>query len=127
MPIKEEKELYLQILASCLNGKCMENFIIFNGSGGNGKSSLTKLMKIVLGDYYYKLEKGFIEALHFILPFIVKIQELSKLPLNLDIIISHLFNLYRGIPEKAVIIKEKFKYLKFYIFKILNIYLIYYE
>ena len=67
-----------------------------------------KEIKKHLNNYYYKLEKGFIEALHFILPFIVKIQELSKLPLNLDIIISHLFNLYRGIPEKAVIIKEKF-------------------
>jgi hypothetical protein len=67
-----------------------------------------KEIKKHLNNYYYKLEKGFIEALHFILPFIIKIQELSKLPLNLDIIIPHLFNIYRGIPEKAMIIKEKF-------------------
>jgi len=67
-----------------------------------------KEIKKHLNNYYYKLEKGFIEALHFIIPFIIKIQELSKLPLNLDIIIPHLFNLYRGIPEKAIIIKEKF-------------------
>jgi len=61
-------------------------------------------------NYYYNLEKGFIEALKtFIIPFILKIQELSKLPLTMDIIISHLFNLYKGkIPEKFIIIKEKY-------------------
>ncbi len=62
-------------------------------------------------NYYYNLEKGFVEALKtFIIPFILKIQELSKLPLSMDVIITHLFNLYRGkIPEKFILIKDKFK------------------
>ena len=40
MPINEEKELYLQILSTVLDGKCLEKFKIFNGSGGNGKTTL---------------------------------------------------------------------------------------
>jgi phage/plasmid-associated DNA primase len=51
MPIKEERELYLQILASSLNGKCLENFIIFNGNGGNGKGMMNDIMLLALGKY----------------------------------------------------------------------------
>jgi phage/plasmid-associated DNA primase len=51
MPIKEERDLYLQILASCLNGKCMEYFIIFNGSGGNGKGMINDLLLLALGNH----------------------------------------------------------------------------
>jgi phage/plasmid-associated DNA primase len=51
MPIEEEKELYLQILSTGLDGKCLEKFIIFNGSGGNGKGMINDLMMEALGNY----------------------------------------------------------------------------
>ncbi len=51
MPIKEEKELYLQILSTTLDGKCLEHFIIFNGCGGNGKGMINDLLLCALGDY----------------------------------------------------------------------------
>jgi hypothetical protein len=38
----------------------------------------------------------------------MKLQELCKLPINLTVITNHLFNLYRGIPEKYMIIKDKY-------------------
>ena len=60
-------------------------------------------------NYYYNLEKGFSEALKIILPFIVKMQELSHLPINLGIICNHLFNIHRGIPEKYALIREKYR------------------
>jgi len=59
-----------------------------------------------LKKYYYNLEKGFSEALKIIIPFLVNLKEISKLPINYDLIITHLFNLYRGIPEKYIIIKK---------------------
>ncbi|ATZ81249.1 D5 family helicase-primase [Bodo saltans virus] len=51
MPIQEEYDLYLQILASTLNGKCLEKFIIFSGHGGNGKGVVDDLLLIALGNY----------------------------------------------------------------------------
>jgi hypothetical protein len=51
MPVQEEKELYLQILATTLDGKCLEKFIVFNGSGGNGKGMMNDLLLIALGNY----------------------------------------------------------------------------
>ena len=51
MPNKDEKELYLQILATGLEGKCLEKFIIFNGCGGNGKSLMDDMMLCCLGEY----------------------------------------------------------------------------
>jgi phage/plasmid-associated DNA primase len=60
MPDTEKRYLLLQILSTGLIGKAYQNYFIFNGSGGNGKSSLTKLMKIVLGDYYYKLDSKYL-------------------------------------------------------------------
>lgn len=51
MPIDEERELYLQILATTLDGKCLEKFIIFNGSGGNGKGMIDDLLLRALGNY----------------------------------------------------------------------------
>jgi len=59
-------------------------------------------------NYYYNLEKGFAQALKRVLPFIMKLQELCRLPINLMVICNHLFNLYRGIPEKYSIIREKY-------------------
>lgn len=51
MPIEEERELYLQILCTALDGKCLEKFIIFNGGGGNGKGMMNDLLLIALGNY----------------------------------------------------------------------------
>lgn len=51
MPIEEERILYLQILATALEGRCLEKFIIFNGSGGNGKGVINDLLLMALGNY----------------------------------------------------------------------------
>lgn len=51
MPIKEERDAYLQILSSCIDGRCLEKFIVFNGSGGNGKGVMNDLMLSMLGNY----------------------------------------------------------------------------
>lgn len=51
MPIEAEREAYLQILSTALCGKCLEKFIIFNGSGGNGKGMLNDILLLALGDY----------------------------------------------------------------------------
>jgi len=51
MPIEAERELFLQILASGLDGRCYENFIVFNGGGGNGKGLINDLMLCCIGNY----------------------------------------------------------------------------
>ena len=51
MPVKEERDAYLQILSTGLDGRCIEKFIVFNGSGGNGKGVMDDLMLIMLGNY----------------------------------------------------------------------------
>jgi phage/plasmid-associated DNA primase len=51
MPIKEERELLLQILCTGLDGKCLEKFVIFNAGGGNGKGVINDLMLVALGNY----------------------------------------------------------------------------
>jgi len=51
MPNKEERELYLQILCSALDGRCVEHFVVFNGSGGNGKSMMNDMMLLALGKH----------------------------------------------------------------------------
>jgi len=51
MPIETEREAYLQILSTALSGKCLEKFIIFNGSGGNGKGMLDDILLLALGEY----------------------------------------------------------------------------
>jgi phage/plasmid-associated DNA primase len=51
MPIEEERDLYLQILATALDGRCLEKFIVFNGSGGNGKGMIDDLLLMALGQY----------------------------------------------------------------------------
>jgi len=57
-------------------------------------------------EYYYNIEKGYSEALKIVLPFIEKMRIISKLPINYDLITNHLFNIYRGIPEKEILIKK---------------------
>jgi phage/plasmid-associated DNA primase len=51
MKNEEERELYLQILCTCLDGRCLEKFIVFNGNGGNGKGVTNDLLLIALGEY----------------------------------------------------------------------------
>ena len=51
MPIPEEREVYLQVLSTGLEGRCLEKFIIFNGKGGNGKGMINDIMLLALGDY----------------------------------------------------------------------------
>jgi len=65
--------------------------------------------------YYYKnygSEKGFTEALKIVIPLLIKLKDATKLPIDnkyYKLIITHLFNIYRGIPEKYMIVKEKLK------------------
>jgi phage/plasmid-associated DNA primase len=51
MPDSEERELYLQILATCLFGLCVEHFVVFNGHGRNGKGMIDDLLLVALGNY----------------------------------------------------------------------------
>ena len=51
MPIEAERKMYLQILCTCLDGKCLEKFIIFNGKGGNGKGMINDALLCALGNY----------------------------------------------------------------------------
>ena len=51
MPIEEEKKLYLQILCTTLEGRSTERFILFNGSGGNGKGMINDMLLLALGQY----------------------------------------------------------------------------
>ena len=50
-PIEEERELYLQILSTGLDGRCLEKFTIANGGGGNGKGVLNDLAIKALGNH----------------------------------------------------------------------------
>jgi hypothetical protein len=51
MPIKEERHLLLQIMATGLEGRALEKFIIFQGEGRNGKGLLDDLFLLSLGMY----------------------------------------------------------------------------
>ena len=51
MPIKEERETFLDILASGIDGRCPEKFIIFNGGGGNGKGVIDDFLLKMMGNY----------------------------------------------------------------------------
>lgn len=56
--------------------------------------------------YFHNLEKGFSEAMKIILPLLANLKETSKLPINYDLIFTHLFNIYRGIPQKEVFVRK---------------------
>jgi len=57
----------------------------------------------------YNLEKGFIDALKKICPFLKLMIDLSKLPMDFDIIIENLFKNFSGkVQEKLIIIKRKY-------------------
>lgn len=51
MPIEEDRKLYLQILCTAIDGRCLEKFIIFNGGGGNGKGMINDMLLLALGSY----------------------------------------------------------------------------
>jgi phage/plasmid-associated DNA primase len=59
-PNDEKRYLLYQIYSSGLIGKLIEKFFIFNGSGRNGKSKLTDVMELILGNYFTKLHLGLI-------------------------------------------------------------------
>jgi len=51
MPIEAERETFLDILASGIDGRCPEKFIVYNGGGGNGKGVIDDLMLKMTGNY----------------------------------------------------------------------------
>lgn len=53
IPDPELLEFLLLTLATGLTGRNVEKFFIFNGSGRNGKSLITMMMQVCLGDYYF--------------------------------------------------------------------------
>ena len=60
-PDEEHRKLYLQILASGLDGIPYQMLFLFNGKGGNGKGLTAKQMKHILGDYYCQPSNGIIK------------------------------------------------------------------
>ena len=51
MPIEAERETFLDILATGIDGRCPEKFIVYNGGGGNGKGVIDDLMLKMMGNY----------------------------------------------------------------------------
>lgn len=51
MPLDAERHTFLDILATGIDGRCIEKFIVFNGRGGNGKGVIDDLMLKMLGNY----------------------------------------------------------------------------
>ena len=60
-PEIELRNLYLQILASGLDGRPYQKLFLFNGQGGNGKGFTGAMMGRILGDYYYQAPNGIIK------------------------------------------------------------------
>lgn len=48
---EKERRLFLEILATGLEGACLEKFIVFNGSGRNGKGLIDDFYLKALGNY----------------------------------------------------------------------------
>lgn len=57
---------------------------------------------------FYLIESGFIELLKITLPYLYRMQKISGLPINYDMIVSYLFNNYRTIESKINIIYKYF-------------------
>ena len=56
LPIPEVNDFVQKLLASSLDGRCLEQlFLIFTGGGGNGKSILMEWMENILGEYADKI------------------------------------------------------------------------
>jgi hypothetical protein len=60
-PDDEQRLLYLQILASGLDGRAYQKLFLFNGQGGNGKGLTGSLMDTILGDYYHQPGNGILK------------------------------------------------------------------
>lgn len=60
-PDPESRMLYLQTLASGLDGRPYQKLFLFNGQGGNGKGLTGSLMDITLGDYYHQPSNGILK------------------------------------------------------------------
>ena len=60
-PDLEVQQLYLQVLASGLDGRAYQKLFLFNGQGGNGKGLTGALMDKTLGDYYHQPGNGIIK------------------------------------------------------------------
>jgi phage/plasmid-associated DNA primase len=58
MPVKNNEDIqthnsWLHFLSRCLDGHCIEKFIIQCGSGGNGKGLVNDILDIALGNFSY--------------------------------------------------------------------------
>jgi phage/plasmid-associated DNA primase len=60
-PDEESRILYLQALASGLDGRAYQKLFLYNGQGGNGKGLTGALMDITLGDYYHQAGNGILK------------------------------------------------------------------
>lgn len=60
-PDSEHRQLYLQILASGLDGRAYQKLFLFNGQGGNGKGFTGSMMDTTLGDYYHQPGNGILK------------------------------------------------------------------
>jgi phage/plasmid-associated DNA primase len=60
-PDAESRTLFLQSLASGLDGRAYQKLLLFNGQGGNGKGLTGSLMDMVLGDYYHQPSNGILK------------------------------------------------------------------
>jgi len=75
------------------------------------KKNLDKYNESIMAKYTlsirYRDSKGFIECLKIVLKIINKIQDISKLQLNYDLLCDELYNKFNNIPSKFDIFKEK--------------------
>jgi hypothetical protein len=60
-PDPDTRLLYLQVLASGLDGRAYQKLFLFNGQGGNGKGLTGALMDKVLGEYYHQPSNGILK------------------------------------------------------------------
>ena len=60
-PDPECKLLFLQVLASGLDGRPYQKLFLFNGAGGNGKGLTGSFMDNTLGDYYLQPSNGILK------------------------------------------------------------------
>ena len=54
LPVPAERNCYMEVLATGLEGRTLQNFIQAIGEGGNGKGVLNDLVCFTLGDYAAK-------------------------------------------------------------------------
>lgn len=62
-PDPECRLLYLQTLASGLDGRAYQKIFLFNGGGGNGKGLTGAMMGETLGGYYHQPSNGLLKDL----------------------------------------------------------------